>query len=83
MNAYVDLIERVFWTFVAAFLGLAATNGIFNFGVDWQDQLTAAAGAGLGTTAKVIIAFAIGKSSGGQLLPPGATPTVEVKPDTP
>jgi hypothetical protein len=77
-NAYIDLVERTFWTFVAAFLGSVIADNLFDFGLDWQDNLLTAVSIGVLTAAKVVLAFALDKTSGGQLLP--TKPTVEVKP---
>lgn len=80
MNAFLDLAERVFWTFTAAFLGLLVASPVWdNFGVGWQDALKGALFVGGLSAAKVLLAFAIDRQSGGQLLPGDAT--VEVKPD--
>lgn len=78
-NAYIDLAERTFWTFVAGFLGTAIANGLFDFGLSGWDSLVAAASIGVVTAAKVVLAFALDKQSGGQLLP--IESTVEVKPE--
>lgn len=82
MNAFLDLAERVFWTFAATFGGALLASPVFDsLGLDWQDSLKVALFAALGTSLKVIVAFSIDRQTGGQLLP--GEGTVEVKPDTP
>lgn len=77
MNLLYDAIERIFWTFVQGFLAtLLASSFIDNLN-GWKDALVIAALAGGVAAAKVVLAIAVNKSSGGQL---GVT-SVEVKPD--
>lgn len=80
MNAFLDMLERVFWTFVQTFIGVLIASPVFdNLGVGYQDALKIGLFAGLAAVAKVVLAYALSKSSGGSSLPAS---TVEVQPDT-
>jgi hypothetical protein len=81
MNLAVDAIERIFWTFVAGFLSTLLASSFISDLNGWKDALIIAALAGGVSAAKVVLAIALNKSSGGQLVPGDST--VEVKPDTP
>ena len=76
-NLAVDAIERIFWTFVQAFLATMLASSFVDDISTWSDSLIVAALAGGVAAAKVLIAIAIDRTSGGQLAPGN---TVEVKP---
>lgn len=81
MNLFLDAAERIFWTFVQAFLAVLVASPVFNeLGLGWVEALKVALFAGLLAALKVVLAIAIDRTSGGQLAPTGS---VEVKPDTP
>jgi ABC-type uncharacterized transport system permease subunit len=81
MNLVKDAAERIFWTFVQAFLGVLVVSPVFdNLGLGWEEALKVGVAAGVLAAAKVLLAIAVDQTSGGQLAP-GAS--VEVKPDTP
>ena len=50
-----DLIERLFWTFVSAFVGALVGSAVLDLGVD---ALQAAAVAGIGAAANALTVFA-------------------------
>jgi len=50
-----DLLERLFWTFVSAFLGALAGAAVLDLNVD---ALQAAAMAGLGAVANAVLVIA-------------------------
>lgn len=80
MNLFLDAAERIFWTFVQAFLAVLVVSPVFdNLGLGWEEALKVAAFAGLLSALKVVLAIAADKTSGGQLKPGAAT--VEVKPE--
>lgn len=82
MNLFLDAAERIFWTFVQAFLAVLVVSPVFdNLGLGWEEALKVAGAAGILSALKVVLAIAADRSSGGQLLP--GNETVEVKPDTP
>lgn len=77
MNAFIDLAERVFWAFAAAFFGSLVASPVFsNLGIGWQDALKIALAAGGAQAVIVLAAYAKDKDSGGSV-----TGVVEVKPD--
>lgn len=79
MNAALDLGERIFWAFTAAFVGSLVASPIFdNLGLGWQDALKVAATTAALRALVVFLAFAQNKDSGGAVIP-----VVEVKPDPP
>jgi hypothetical protein len=78
LNLFLDAVERIFWTFVQGFLGALLASTFVEDLDGWKDALVIAALAGGVAAAKVVLAIAIDKSSGGQL----GVDSVEVKPDT-
>lgn len=77
MNAALDLGERIFWAFTAAFVGALVASPVFdNLGIGWQDALKVAATTAVLRALVVFLAFAQNKDSGGAVIP-----AVEVKPD--
>ena len=77
-NLALDAVERIFWTFVQGFLGALLASTFIEDLNGWKDALVVAALAGGVAAAKVLLAIAVDKSSGGQLAPGDS---VEVKPD--
>lgn len=79
MNAALDLGERIFWAFAAAFVGSLVASPIFNdLGIGWQEALQIALSAAVLRALVVFLAFAQSKDSGGAVIP-----VVELKPDPP
>ena len=77
MNAIIDLLERVFWAFAAAFFGSLVASPVFsNLGLGWQDALKVALFTGGAQAIIVLSAYAKSQDSGGSV-----TGVVEVKPD--
>lgn len=82
MNAFLDMLERTFWSFAATFGGTLLASPVFsNLGVGWQDALKLSVFVSGATALKVVVAYAANKESGGQLIPGAAT--VEVVEDSP
>lgn len=81
MNLAKDAVERIFWTFVQGFLAALLASSFIEDLNGWEDALYIALLAGGVAAAKVVLAIAIDKSSGGQLAP--GSNSVEVVPDPP
>jgi hypothetical protein len=64
-NRWVDLLDRVAWTFVQAF---AATLIVLGFN-NWKDSLGAAAIAGAGAALKTVVSQNVGNSPLGDGVP--------------
>jgi hypothetical protein len=75
-NLAVDAVERIFWTFVQAFIATLLASSFVDEIDTWKDSLIVAALAGGVAALKVILAISIDRTSGGQLAPGN---TVEVK----
>jgi len=75
INRWVDLIDRVGWTFVQAF---AATLIVLGFN-DWRDSLGAAAIAGALAALKVVGAQNVGDSRLGDAVPGASVVETEAK----
>ena len=79
MNAALDLGERIFWAFTAAFVGSLVASPIFDdLGLGWESALKIAAATAVLRALVVFLAYAQNKDSGGAVIP-----AVEVKPDSP
>jgi hypothetical protein len=65
INRWVDLIDRVLWTFVQAFAAALIVLGFNN----WKDSLGAAAIAGALAACKVVAAQNVGNSKLGDGVP--------------
>jgi hypothetical protein len=65
INRWLDLLDRVGWTFLQAFAGTMVVLG-FN---DWEDALKASAGAGLIAVGKVLVAQNTGSNNLGAAVP--------------
>jgi uncharacterized membrane protein YeaQ/YmgE (transglycosylase-associated protein family) len=79
MNAFLDLGERIFWAFAAAFVGSLVASPVFDdLGIGWQEALQIALASAVLRALVVFLAYAQNKDSGGAVIP-----SVEVKPDPP
>lgn len=65
INRWVDLVDRVLWTFVQAFAAALIVLGFNN----WKDSLGAAAIAGALAACKVVVAQNVGDSKLGDAVP--------------
>lgn len=66
--AILDAGERIFWSFVQAFLGAMLASPFFDaLGLDWEDSLKIALFAGLAAVAKNLLAIALTHNSTPQL----------------
>jgi hypothetical protein len=72
-NRWVDLLDRVLWTFVQAF---AATLIVLGFN-NWKDSLGAAAIAGAAAALKTVVAQNVGNSNLGDAVPGASVVTTE------
>lgn len=72
VNRWKDLIERVVWTFIQAYIALGALDWIAEgFNADLLHQLYAALGAAVVATIKVLIAQQFGDRNSGDAIPGG------------
>lgn len=65
INKWLDLIDRVAWTFIASFVG---TWSAFGFDVDWDVVKAALVSAAI-TAAKVVVGQNVGNSPIGDVIP--------------
>jgi hypothetical protein len=75
INRWIDLLDRVAWTFVQAF---AATLIVLGFD-NWRDSLGAAAIAGALAAVKVVAAQNVGDSKLGDGVPGASVVETEAK----
>lgn len=72
VNKVKDILERVVWTFLQAYVGLGAIDWISNgINLSLVHQLGAALGAAVAATVKVLIAQNVGSRGSGDAIPGG------------
>jgi len=72
VNAAKDLVERVGWTFIEAYIGLGLLDWINNgVNLNLAHQLYASLGAAIVATVKVLVAQRFGSHTSGDAIPGG------------
>ncbi len=72
VNKFRDLLERVSWTFIQAYIGLGAIDWLSNgLNATFINQVYAALGAALAATIKVLLAQRVGSRGSGDAIPGG------------
>lgn len=71
VNRWLDLLDRVGWTAVQAFVGYLVANVALGDGVDWKKVFVAALFASLIAAGKVVLAQNVGTTGLGDAVPGG------------
>jgi len=80
-NKTKDLVERVGWTFIQAYISLGLLDWLGSgFNLNFAHQLYASLGAALAATIKVLIAQHYGTRNSGDAIPGGVIETKPVAP---
>jgi hypothetical protein len=74
VNKAKDLVERVVWTFIQAYIGLGAIDWIASgINLSLVHELYISLGAAVAATIKVFIAQQVGSRGSGDAIPGGVT----------
>ncbi len=69
INKYVDLLDRVAWTFIQSFVGFVSVDALLNAELSWQTKLVAPAIAALLAAAKTVFGQNTGSDGTGAVVP--------------
>ncbi len=69
INKYVDLLDRVVWTFIQSFVGFVSVDALLNAELSWQTKIMAPAIAALFAAVKTVFGQNTGSDDTGAVVP--------------